>query len=435
MKKWLQLFLAIVLMTPAAACRKDNNELDPTKQYSIKVLVQDELLFTQNYVAPIMSKHPNVDLNLITFDMKPPADLDKFKRVLTDEQPDLIAFSGNVYYDQLNDGTLMDLGELMKRDRFGDDLYKPVLDVLKDNENDQLFGLSPGFNSYAIYYNKDIFDRLGVPIPQEGMTWDELFHLSEQITNASKAFGEPIYGLSFEIPSLTGILTVIGQFGGLSMVDASGKTVVIDSPAWRPVIAKLVNGVRNGSIGYRKSAGESNPLASDLFLTGKSAMALRHYGFHHNVELYEKTQQKTPLAEQWDVVTVPGREGDSLQGPISVAEIFSIPTTSPNPEVAWALIKDIHGKEFALLRSKLPTGDLPSVTNVVNEVQGRSTAPFYRFTSAVTRNRNMPEGAALDVAGDPYLTTVIEQGLPEDTYIPELKKLLQDQLDLAHLSK
>ncbi len=45
-----------------------------------------------------------------------------------------------------------------------------------------LYGLPLSNYTMVMYYNKDIFDKLGVPYPVDGMTWDETYALAQKLT-------------------------------------------------------------------------------------------------------------------------------------------------------------------------------------------------------------------------------------------------------------
>jgi hypothetical protein len=44
----------------------------------------------------------------------------------------------------------------------------------------KLYDLAPTFSSDAIFYNKKLFEEYGVPLPQDGMIWNDLLLLAER---------------------------------------------------------------------------------------------------------------------------------------------------------------------------------------------------------------------------------------------------------------
>jgi len=45
-----------------------------------------------------------------------------------------------------------------------------------------LYGLPKYLNAVVMFYNKDLFDRFGVPYPKDGMTWDEVYDIAVRMT-------------------------------------------------------------------------------------------------------------------------------------------------------------------------------------------------------------------------------------------------------------
>jgi multiple sugar transport system substrate-binding protein len=79
---------------------------------------------------------------------------------------------------------LADLNELINKNSFDLSKLDPnVLDSIKMwGGNGELYAL-PLWSTYsALYYNKDIFDKFGVPYPKDGMTWDEAIELATKLT-------------------------------------------------------------------------------------------------------------------------------------------------------------------------------------------------------------------------------------------------------------
>jgi multiple sugar transport system substrate-binding protein len=67
--------------------------------------------------------------------------------------------------------------------------------VLSPNKK-ELYGIPYTDQVNAIYYNKSIFDKFGVPYPKDGMTWDETLELSKRLTREEG--GVKYYGLGTE---------------------------------------------------------------------------------------------------------------------------------------------------------------------------------------------------------------------------------------------
>jgi multiple sugar transport system substrate-binding protein len=61
-------------------------------------------------------------------------------------------------------------------------VHKSSLDLITKAGYDKLTGLPYQINSLVMFYNKDIFDKFGVPHPKENMTWAETADLARRVT-------------------------------------------------------------------------------------------------------------------------------------------------------------------------------------------------------------------------------------------------------------
>ena len=92
-------------------------------------------------------------------------------------------------------------------------LIPGLLDYMKEMGGGKLYGLSPSFYSQVIFYNKDMFNKYGIPLPEDRMSWEKVFELAQRFpTDGAK--DKRVYGLSFgynsdvyQLGSMLGSLT------------------------------------------------------------------------------------------------------------------------------------------------------------------------------------------------------------------------------------
>lgn len=53
--------------------------------------------------------------------------------------------------------------------------------------------MAPSISTRALFYNKDLFDRYGVPYPTNAMTWDDVLALAKRFPTKGEGEGR-IYG-------------------------------------------------------------------------------------------------------------------------------------------------------------------------------------------------------------------------------------------------
>jgi multiple sugar transport system substrate-binding protein len=92
---------------------------------------------------------------------------------------------------QIGDGdirTFMEKGALEELTPFVDgkngikeeDYYENVLSVGKID--DKLYTMPKDYSTLAVFYNKSLFDKAGVPYPEAGWTWDDFYDISKKLT-------------------------------------------------------------------------------------------------------------------------------------------------------------------------------------------------------------------------------------------------------------
>ncbi|WP_248929641.1 ABC transporter substrate-binding protein [Paenibacillus hamazuiensis] len=181
-------------------------------------------------IEPVKKKYPHITLEIIDTGAKDQS-LDKV--VAAGISPDLV-MTANPLIHRLTTLDLQDDMEPLIR-KFGFDLTKlnkaAVESVKSASGFDQLIGIPWTMHFHALYYNKDLFDRFGVPYPKDGMTWDETVELARKLTKTDGGVGyrglEPDY--SFRVASAK----------GLGMVDPKTEKALVNSDGWRRVYELL----------------------------------------------------------------------------------------------------------------------------------------------------------------------------------------------------
>ncbi|WP_205127020.1 ABC transporter substrate-binding protein [Paenibacillus ginsengarvi] len=146
-------------------------------ELKIWVNMSDDL-FQKLVVQPVKLKYPNISLTMVGVDKKIP-DL-----IASGEVPDIITDTIGSIPKYKDLAIIEELTPYVKK--FGMDLGRinPVVleTVQRTSGNSQLLGLPISGNVVMMYYNKDIFDKFGVPYPKDGLTWDDAYELAKKVT-------------------------------------------------------------------------------------------------------------------------------------------------------------------------------------------------------------------------------------------------------------
>jgi len=101
--------------------------------------------------------------------------------------------------------------------------------------NGRYYGFPRNVNAGAIWFNKDLFDKAGVPYPKPGWTWDELIATAKRLT-VKGTDGRPTqFGLYYSWTNWNDRNDLLYTFGG-RMFNDDGTECVIDSPENRAAL-------------------------------------------------------------------------------------------------------------------------------------------------------------------------------------------------------
>jgi multiple sugar transport system substrate-binding protein len=239
-------------------------------------------------------------------------------------------------YLDLNLG--VDLTPYVTKYKYDLNRFNPVfINEIKDYTRDgKLYGLPvPPFFPNVLYYNKDLFDKFGVPYPKDGMTWDEVYELSKKMTRMDG--GKQIRGFS---ANLTGMLRDNPFSQAILDPEKDGLT---DTDKWSKVFSNLKRFYEVPGNEYPKTA------ADDMNMFGKGEAALS--ANLHSVYLI------IPPEINWDIVSLPTMEGApkrvSQRGPA----YWALTETGKHKDEAFEVVMQMLTDEVQMEDSKqgIPT--------------------------------------------------------------------------------
>jgi multiple sugar transport system substrate-binding protein len=143
-------------------------------------------------------------------------------------------------------------------------------------------GLATGI--ILLYYNKDLFDKAGVPYPpskaEQAWTWDQFVQVAKKLTkdkngnDATSPKFDPenivTYGLSLPQDWWSYLTFIYSNKGG--MVNEDGTEPLINKPEAVEVLQKLRDAIFIDHIAPRPTQNKTLPSADILMQTGKIAM-------------------------------------------------------------------------------------------------------------------------------------------------------------------
>lgn len=184
----------------------------------------------QTIIQNFEDQNPNIIAQL-----EPVSGRDYYARLLTqlaaNGAPDIMQIGDDAVPSFVEKGAFIPLSETMTAKGFDPTIYLPGL-LEPGQINGVQYLLPKDYSPLAVYYNKTIFDKAGIPYPKEGWTWDDMLDIALDLTQDTDGDGRiDVYGLQLPASWTTGFEYWVAAAGG-SLISKDGKQFVgyMDSP-------------------------------------------------------------------------------------------------------------------------------------------------------------------------------------------------------------
>ncbi|WP_028551576.1 ABC transporter substrate-binding protein [Paenibacillus sp. UNC451MF] len=181
--------------------------------------------FDQIMIKPLAAKYPHITLKIVREDI--------VKLVAAGQTPDIV-YGANSRFSVLQDLDIpSDLSALVKSNNM--DLNKfssPNIDWIKElGTKGEIYGIPFALNQMALFYNKDLFDKRGVPYPTDGISWDDYITLVKKMTYNDG-------GVQFR-GSLPPNPEFIARMKSMPLVDAKTNKALINNDSFKSVLDRV----------------------------------------------------------------------------------------------------------------------------------------------------------------------------------------------------
>ena len=291
-------------------------------------------------------------------------------------------------------GHVLALDDLMGKDAsFQKDAYSGLVDQLQ--LNGKTYGVPFRKDNNMIFYNKDLFEKAGVPYPEDGMTMGEYHELAAKMTSGTG--NDKVYGAHVHTwPS--NVSEFARRVEEFDVLDTDSYENLV--PYYHEILAMQDEEVVQ-DYGMLKS---SNIHYSGVFYNQQAAMLQIGTWFINmcveNVKDFN-----------WGVCSLPNDKGIGNEAAIGGVTPVSIGAYAKHPEEAWTFINYICGEEGAEVLAKqgiVPGYNSDQVSQIFDDIP--KTSP------------NAPEGLSKYIDIDKY---VVEQRM--DRLAKEIDNIYQEQ--------
>jgi len=252
------------------------------------------------------------------------------------EAPDVFFLQSDYYRDFVKRGQLLDLTSRVESDFSLDDLIPSAIAI--SEVDGKFYGIESCTVSPVLFYNRDIFDKAGLPYPpsdpNEAWTWEEFVEVAKQLTirEGDKVVQYGVYGAEDYYMTLALVMSNGGNwFSG----DGSGPA--INSPEVIEVLEAIKRlRVEHGASPEAKLLTNMGMSSSQMLQTGKIAMLI-----NGSWALQELSQMDFPVG----VGVLPRFKEPVTHGQ---AHLHVASAKTKYPEEAWKLIKFLSSEEYQL---------------------------------------------------------------------------------------
>lgn len=319
--------------------------------------------------------------------------------------PDVTRISSEWFPPIAAKGLLEPLDKYIERDNYDlDDFYPESIEGW-GVWNGQILEIPTDIDIYAMYYNKDMFDKYKIPYPDETWDWDKYLEVAKKLTIDTNGDGQiDQWGTTLDMWWQDYVYanggTIIGPDAATGDVQCT-----LDQPAayqGLQFMADLINKYHVSPTAEEAA----NQGTSKLFTSGRIGMTISG---SWAAELIYKNEITT---FKYDVAPIP--KGPKARVSIICGAAYAVLNRSQHKEEAWELVKWMTGKEYqraAAMRSQI----IPSRRSVAE-------SGAYLHLDADPRNR------------EAFLYMIqFGKSVPPVSCAPEMTQIIQSELDLVRL--
>jgi multiple sugar transport system substrate-binding protein len=323
--------------------------------------------FQTYIVEPLQKKHPNITLQKLSGKLE--------NLVGGNQTPDIILADNHTVSPALQLGIPLDLTDLTKK--FQVDLSQfasqTIVDIKNMDETNKLYAFPFSINAGYLWYNKDIFDKFGVPYPTDNMLWDDVIARSRKITREEGGVNyvgwDPVVPDKVEYPF------------SQPYIDPKTNKALIDTPVYKKVLELMKQQYDMPGFIGPKSKYKYN--AND-FIKNQNVAMLVEWQIKMMGQLIEAHDNNT--FKNWDLATNPNFPENAGKGWHTLTGMLIISQTTKYKDQAMQVLITAASKEAQTIQSRNARITVSSDPGIINQfgqdvpaLKGKNVDAIFKF--------------------------------------------------------
>jgi multiple sugar transport system substrate-binding protein len=255
------------------------------------------------------------------------------------ELPDVFWMHSNVAQKYMENDLLLDLTDrIAASDKIDlNNYYQGIVNLYQSNGKQ--YAVPKDIDTIALWYNKTIFDEMGVPYPDDTWTWADFKENAKKLTNENHWGFACAPGNNQE-----GYYNTIYSMGGYVISDDKKKSGM-DDPKSIEAVKLFTDMVAEGSCPDLATVSETAP--NELLCAGKVAMSI------NGSWMLAGYRDNEYAAANCDVAVLPYTNDPSDRVSIYNGLGWAAAANGKNLDAAWSLIEHLCSKEGQLKQAEL----------------------------------------------------------------------------------
>ncbi|KGD87585.1 sugar ABC transporter substrate-binding protein [Rhizobium sp. YS-1r] len=305
----------------------------------------DKVAYYKPLIEAYEKKHPNVKFEPVDLGSQDYQQMISTQLTGGSKDIDIVTVKDVPGYANLvRAGSISDLSGFMKEQKIDAAPFGGLIEEL--TVDGKIYALPFRSDFWVVYYNKDIFDKAGVPYPTNDMTWAQFDQIATKLTGGmgtNKTYGALFHTWRSTV-QLPGILD-----GKHTLVDG-------DYAFLKPWYERALALQKDGVVPSYASLKTSNTHYSALFFNGTIGMLPMGTWFIGTQ--IAKVNSGESKSKNWGIVKYPHPEGVPAGTTAAQISGLAVNANSDHKEVTLDFIKFVTGPEGAAIIAS--TGTIPA---------------------------------------------------------------------------